>query len=516
MKFGDFELDETRFELRRAGEPVAVQRRVMDLLVYLVKNRERVATREEIFAAVWPGVVVSSAALGQAVMEARRALGEHGEEWIQTVRGRGFRFVAPVVERAPTVAPTSARPERESGLVGRSAVWQVISEALAAVAGGRGSVLLVGGDEGSGKTRLLEEARASATAQGMATLAADLDESRRDPSHTLVLRDIEETARAAPLLVTLDDVHRASAEDLALVASLARLARRTRIVVLASSGERELERESPDTLRDVARAGTVLRLERLTVSEVGELVRAHTGRTVDAQEAAALHTATGGNPRLVLQLASSGVETSRALRPGATVGSSADALRSFRRAALARADALSPASRRVISAAAVLGRDVVVGRVAALLGEEPSHVFGVIDELLAANLLRRKSEAVGSYRFAIGLVRDGLYEALPEEARARLHHAAARLPGADTAEALLERAKHAVRAGLFMEADERADLVAKASTALAGESRHVEAVALVRRALAAQSAHDDAGPSEARRKLEAALDSAVAAGTPGA
>lgn len=127
---GEYELDESCFELRRAGEPVAIQRRVMDLLVFLVVHRDRVATREEIFAAVWPGVVVTGAALGHAVMEARRALGEHGDAWIQTIRGRGFRFMAPVTEL--TVTPP-VRGQRAGHMVGRSAVWHAVVEALTSV-----------------------------------------------------------------------------------------------------------------------------------------------------------------------------------------------------------------------------------------------------------------------------------------------------------------------------------------------------------------------------------------------
>jgi DNA-binding winged helix-turn-helix (wHTH) protein/RecA/RadA recombinase len=518
--FGDFELDETRFELRRAGEPVAVQRRVMDLLIHLVKQRERVATREEIFAEVWPGVVVTSAALGHAVMEARRALGEHGDTWIQTVRGRGFRFVAPVVERG-TAPPPAPGPARQGGLVGQRAVWQAVSEALGAVGGGRGTVLFVGGDEGSGKTRLLEEARADAESRGIAARSYDLDETRRDGDgddgagagrrQALDVREIEASARAAPLLVAVDDAHLASAESLALVQALARLARRSAMLLIVVTGDADRDDERSAELSEIARAGTVVRLERLTTKDVGALVLAHTGRAVDPHQAAALHVATGGNPRLVLQLASSGLESSGALRPGSTLASSADALRTFRRAARARAEALTPASFRVLSAAAVLGRDIVVARVAALLAEEPSRVFGAIDEALVADLVRRRSEAIGSYRFTMGLVRDGLYEALPEEARARLHLAAARLPAsAETPDVLCERARHCIRAGLLMNAEERAVAVARAAGALVATKRSDEAVVLVRGALGAHVAHE-ASPDEARRVLEAALADAGAA-----
>jgi hypothetical protein len=152
----------------------------------------------------------------------------------------------------------------------------------------------------------------------------------------------------------------------------------------------------------------------------------------------------------------------------------------------------------------------VVARVAALLDMQPSNVFRAIDEALVADLVRRKSEAAGAYRFTMGLVRDGLYEGLPEETRARLHHAAARLPAsAETPDILLERARHSIRAGLLMEGDARAAIVAQAARALVDVGRHDEAVVLVRGALSAESLHD-ASPGEARRVLEAALALALA------
>lgn len=517
--FGDFELDQTRYELRRAGEPVAIQRRVMDLLLFLVEHRDRVATREEIFATVWPGVVVTSAALGHAVMEARRALGEHGDAWIQTVRGRGFRFVAPVGATTAAPPPTEARL---SGMVGRSAVWRAVTDALAAAESGRGSVLVIAGDEGSGKTRLLEETRTAAQSRSMTALAGDLDDTRRDDNEdgwrsVLVVRDIEAAARKSPVLLALDDVHLASAEGLAVVQSLARLARRSAVVILVAVNERDLEAEaSAAPLQELIRGGTLVRLERLTPGEVGLLVHAHTGRHVDVDEAGALHVATGGNPRLVLQLVSSGLERANALRPGMTLASTADALKSFRRAARARAEALTPSSLRIISAAAVLGRDIVASRVAALLDEQPTRVFEAIDEALGADLVRRKNEGAGSYRFAMGLVRDGLYDSLPEETRARLHHAASRLPSAnETADVLIERARHAVRAGVFMKSEERAAVVSHAARALAAAQRQDEAVVLVKSALDAEPTHGGSN-DEARRILEQALASSaspVSAGT---
>jgi class 3 adenylate cyclase/pimeloyl-ACP methyl ester carboxylesterase/DNA-binding winged helix-turn-helix (wHTH) protein len=100
--FGDCELDATRFELRRAGRTVAVERQVFDVLFYLVRNRERLVTKDELLDAVWGDKFVGEAALNSRVMSARKAIGDSGKEQrlIKTIRGRGFRFVAAVTEPA--------------------------------------------------------------------------------------------------------------------------------------------------------------------------------------------------------------------------------------------------------------------------------------------------------------------------------------------------------------------------------------------------------------------------------
>src|SRR5579883_1260998 len=96
--FGDFELDEERFELRSGGSKVPVQPKVLEFLVYLVKRRTRLVPRHDLMQDLWPGVTVSEAALARVIMEARKAIGDELQQSLVTVRGRGFRFVAPVTE----------------------------------------------------------------------------------------------------------------------------------------------------------------------------------------------------------------------------------------------------------------------------------------------------------------------------------------------------------------------------------------------------------------------------------
>ena len=111
--FEDFTLDTDRRELRRDSAPVAVEPQVFDLIAFLVANRHKVVSRDDLLAAVWHGRIVSESTLTTRINAARRALGDSGEgqRLIRTIYGKGFRFVGDLVKR-PTcgAAPVSPQP----------------------------------------------------------------------------------------------------------------------------------------------------------------------------------------------------------------------------------------------------------------------------------------------------------------------------------------------------------------------------------------------------------------------
>ena len=94
-RFGSFELDTDRFELRKDGAPVAVEPQVFALLALLVSNSERMISKEEMNEQIWSGRIVSEAALSSRIKSVRQALGDDGksQRLIRTVHGKGFRFV---------------------------------------------------------------------------------------------------------------------------------------------------------------------------------------------------------------------------------------------------------------------------------------------------------------------------------------------------------------------------------------------------------------------------------------
>jgi len=94
-RFGEFEIDLGQQELRRSGQAVRIEPQVFDLLTYLLRNRARTVSKDELIDAVWQGRAISDAALSSCVSAARRAIGDSGEHQalIRTVHKRGFRFV---------------------------------------------------------------------------------------------------------------------------------------------------------------------------------------------------------------------------------------------------------------------------------------------------------------------------------------------------------------------------------------------------------------------------------------
>lgn len=95
-RFGRFELDTAKVELRADGQPQPIEPQVFALLALLVENRERLVSKDEIIEKVWDGRVVSDAAVASRIKSARQALRDDGraQAYIRTVHRQGLRFVA--------------------------------------------------------------------------------------------------------------------------------------------------------------------------------------------------------------------------------------------------------------------------------------------------------------------------------------------------------------------------------------------------------------------------------------
>jgi Tol biopolymer transport system component/DNA-binding winged helix-turn-helix (wHTH) protein len=115
LEFGPFALDLDRYELRRAGRSVRLQRVPMELLILLVERRGGLLTRDEIIARLWTAnaEVDTELGLNTAIRKVRRALGDHADRprFVETVVGKGYRFMAAVTEPpGVVVAPVAEEP----------------------------------------------------------------------------------------------------------------------------------------------------------------------------------------------------------------------------------------------------------------------------------------------------------------------------------------------------------------------------------------------------------------------
>ena len=130
-RFDDFLADPETWRLSRDGQEIHLEPVVLELLIYLIDNRERLVTRQELMDTVWGDTVISESALTKAVARLRKALGDDSatHRYLETVRSLGYRFIAAVEEiespnqparvpgrlmQQPRAAPDSGRRRRSS------------------------------------------------------------------------------------------------------------------------------------------------------------------------------------------------------------------------------------------------------------------------------------------------------------------------------------------------------------------------------------------------------------------
>ena len=442
--WADCELDGEARELRRGGRPVAVQALVLDLLLLLVEQRGRVVSEAAVRRRLWPDVQVTDASLRRVLKEARRAIGDDGarQAQIQTLRGRGLRFAA----------PTEADLAGARAFVGRAALFSALDRTLEAVLSGRGSVTLLHGPAGIGKTRLLAELEARAEARDFRVLSgagragaegeafqpwleacADLglekllrpdgssdsfvsEDGVRFQRFREVTRALIRASEQRPLLVALDDLHAADADTAILLRFVATALRRARVWIVGTvraagglTGEGKL-RELAELAADSAtQTLAVPGLERDEIRTL--LARELPDVSDDAREL--LCARSEGNPLFALELA-------RFVRDHAHAGDPAELERTvslgLREFVARRCAALGEKTRSVLSAASAVGFEFDPAVVAEAEGIAVRTVTHSLEEATAAGLL--EPAARKWRRFSHPLFAEGLYAELGSDARA--------------------------------------------------------------------------------------------------
>lgn len=140
-KFADILIDEDQRIVAVAGREVEAQPRVFDLLVYLIQNRDRAVSKQELQDVIWPGMFVSETVLARTVMKARKVVGDNvqNQSLIKTLHGHGYRFVAPLQSDTPEVPDASAATslDHQKSMSGKriklrriNGIWAVLVLAL--------------------------------------------------------------------------------------------------------------------------------------------------------------------------------------------------------------------------------------------------------------------------------------------------------------------------------------------------------------------------------------------------
>jgi DNA-binding winged helix-turn-helix (wHTH) protein len=158
-QFGPFRLDPVNEQVWRGEEEIVLRRKTLEVLRHLVERSGQLVTKAALLDAIWPDVVVSDSMPTISVGELRKALGDEAKtpQFIETVHGRGYRFIAKVTTAAaePAIKPEPLRREAPPIIVGREAELARLRHRLEQALEGRRQVFFVAGEAGIGKTALV-------------------------------------------------------------------------------------------------------------------------------------------------------------------------------------------------------------------------------------------------------------------------------------------------------------------------------------------------------------------------
>lgn len=485
FRFRDCVVDVALFELRRGGQRVELEPKVLRLLLFLLENRERAVAKDEILDAVWPGTAVGEGSLTRAVSLARAALGEPpGGEIIRTVRGRGYRIGVPVALESDTAGLAGAAAGRSDFLC-RERELGLARDALLQALAGRGQVLVLVGEPGIGKTRLAEEVAALARERGAdvcwgrcregegapafwpwiqilrACLAArgsdalprrlgagtaeiaEIVPELRDRLPGLPFPDRRDAGQARfrlfdavtallraaaadrPLVLVLDDLHSADEPSLRLLQFLGEEIRDCSLLVLATYRDAEVRPGDPlsATLAELLRVQRPQRTIFLGGLSEG-CVRRFVERFAGSDPAPELVEALHRRTEGNPLFLLELLQWIQGRDEGWTARGSwmVSLPEGVKHVIGRRLEGLSPACHRLLEQAAVLGRSFGLPILARVCGRPEDELLAPLEEAERARIVEPLGDGPGRFRFSHGLIAETLRDRLGSAARVRLHH----------------------------------------------------------------------------------------------
>lgn len=394
-------------------------------------------------------------------------------------------------------------------MVGRERELEAARAAFERAVAGDGSVVLVFGEAGIGKSSLLEEVARHAEASGsrlawgrcwdthdappwwpwkQVLRALDGDPAGLPDELWAAFDQVGDVLRAVegPFVVLLDDLHAADELSLLLLRFLAPQLSGTRILVVGTYRPEDVWPGSVASrvLAEVSRRATNIGLSGLSDAESALCFERVAGLPPPRSLESALHRATHGNPLLISEMARAGAVGQELQRADRSVGFRVP--RGAREVIEQRIGRVDTSVRQLLEVAAVIGYEFSLPLLEHITGKSPGTLVDALNHAEGHAIVRQKS-TLGDYQFAFPLIRDALYESMRSSDGVRLHHEIAKaleqVHSNDLDCHLGKLAHHYFKAGLAADPDKALAYARRAAEQAEGRAHHEEAARHFYRAL---------------------------------